>query len=403
MKAVLISIGDELLSGRTLNTNVVFLGKLLEKVGLPVVKQVTVLDVPEQIARVIEAEWVEEQILIITGGLGPTLDDRTREAVAEAIGKKLVVSEDVLEALKQRYGASFPTLENQALVLEGATPFINLVGTAPAVAVREGMKALVLLPGVPKEMEPLAENDLVEWLKEEFSLKIPLIRKEVAFFDLSEHLIDEVLRTIQEKFPLVKYGIYPGIGEVLVELSAESASFLEAPLLHLMEAFGDHLFHPPLEKAIYQLFSTQQWTLSVAESCTGGMVAHRLTQVPHASTYFLGGMVTYSNAMKEKYLEVSSETLRGVGAVSRVVVEQMAKGIQQATNSDFSLAVTGIAGPGGGSDGKPVGTIWCASYHRDGQVKSWKLALKGDRERINTAATNSLFSHLLLRSKEYLL
>lgn len=410
MNVELIVIGNEVLSGHTVNTNLAFIGKQLDRAGYTLTRETVLSDSHDLLKKGFKEALQRNDVVITTGGLGPTIDDVTRLAAAELFESEFRLDQKTLDDLHRRFGDKFPTLTNQATVPDKAQVMLNEVGTAPGLIFHSKQGTLILMPGVPSEMRPMLTNQVIPYLQKTFPLKEKIYRRALHVFELPESVVDDELRKLKEKYPAVDFGIYPGMGVVSVTLSvrAENAEdaeiFLHPPYAELESHFATNCFESEsgqVEEAVQKLFIEMGWTLSCAESCTGGAVASRITQHPGSSGYFLGSIVSYANKVKTKALKVPKEMIEEHGAVSEQVVRQMVKGALELTGSDFALAVSGIAGPGGGTDQKPVGLVWCAVQHRDGEPHVWKLNHYWPRHLVITRSVNSLLSNLMIYSKQY--
>lgn len=406
MSVAVVSIGDEVLMGSTINTNAAYISQKLTRAGYKVAEH-RVLPDDKILMRIgIEDALQRFPIVILTGGLGPTCDDYTREVLAEIIQSPLVTNEEIWEDLKQRYGDRPICLDNQALVIEKAQVLRNPIGTASGFKITQGQHILFALPGVPLELQRMFEL-VLDHLKKEGPAGQSFTHI-INLFNLPESAVDPLLRQLELQYPDVKIGIYASFGILNVKFETKAPSALESklllkPLIEQVEtSFQDHLFESErgkIEDAIHQLFLLNQWTLSLAESCTGGSVASRLTRLPGCSQYFLGSMVVYSNELKEKVLKVSPKTLKKFGAVSSEVVLEMVEGLQALTQSTYCLAVSGIAGPDGGTAEKPVGTVWGAILKKGEFPVAWEFRGFGSREMIIERAVNRLLAQILIDAR----
>lgn len=378
----IIAIGSELLSGFTINENATFISRALTADGFTVKRHTSIGDIPEMMEESLRRALRENDVVITTGGLGPTLDDITRESVAKVMKCEMRHDAAVAADLTRRYGANRKSIDDQAVVPAKAQALINPVGTAPGLVFDEDGKILIVLPGVPYEMRSLFLHQVLPLLKAKFpQLKRPYVET-VNFVGIPEPDVDVVLRQLHEQYPKIQFGIYPNQGVVLARLTANSAEELKEPVRKLKAAFQENLFESEsgsISEAVHGLLRKKGLTLSCAESCTGGALSAALTQYAGASDYFIGSLVTYSNSMKEEFLHVDASTLNEHGAVSEETVREMLKGLLNRLNTDFGLAVTGVAGPTGGTVEKPVGTVWCAIGVRAQEPVVWMLHLKGDR------------------------
>jgi len=388
MNVELINTGSELMLGRVLNTHQQFLCRRLADLGHVVTRQVAIADSGREIQNAVRESLARADFIITTGGLGPTSDDITRELIAELLGKKLVENQAVLAHIENYFakrGRPRPAKTSvETFVPEGALVFINRNGTAPGLAIQiaDGSwqmgvgaqdtpsavsKWLIMLPGPPRELRPMFDEYVVPLLQREFAAEIFVCRT-LRSTGVGESRVQEAIEQFLE--PLVARGLGVGYcarpGSVDVRLTATGADaekIVGDGETIVRRILGAHIFgtdDDEIENVVVKLLMQQQKTLAFAESCTGGNLAHRITNVPGASEIFPGGVVSYANAVKEKFLGVRAETLLAHGAVSEDVAREMAVGAREKFGSDFALAVTGIAGPGGGSAEKPVGTVFIA-------------------------------------------
>ncbi len=359
--------------GRVLNTHQQFLCRRLADLGHLVTRQVAIADDGREIQNAVRESLGRADCIITTGGLGPTSDDITRELIAELLGRKLVQNLDVLAHIENYFakrGRPRPEKTSvETFVPEGAEVFINKNGTAPGLAIKVGSKAqwLVMLPGPPRELRPMFDDYVVALLKREFADEIFVCRT-LRSTGVGESRVQEAIEKFLE--PLLARGLGIGYcarpGSVDVRLTATGADAQntvgEAEKI-VERLLGAHIFgrdDEEIEGVAVKLLTEKKKTLALAESCTGGNIAHRITNVPGASAIFLGGVVSYANSVKEQFVGVKKETLEQFGAVSEEVAREMAPGAREKFQSDFAIAVTGIAGPGGGSAEKPVGTVFIA-------------------------------------------
>lgn len=373
MNVELINTGSELMLGRVLNTHQQWLCRRLADSGHIVTRQVAVADTGTEIQNAVRESLARADLIIVTGGLGPTSDDITRELIAELLGKKLIRDEAVLAAIKSRFAnRNWPMAasnEVQAMVPEGAIVLNNPNGTAPGLAIKiDGAKKwLVMLPGPPRELRPMFDNLVMPLIRQEFPVE-QFVCRTLRSTGIGESRLEEMVAGHLQ--PFVKQGLQIGYcarpGAVDVRLCAygESGSRIvrEAEII-VKKVLGGHVFgfdDDELETVIVRLLTEKKKTLALAESCTGGNIAHRITNVSGSSAVFLGGIVSYANSAKENLLGVRPETLAANGAVSEAVAREMAEGARKRFEADFAIAVTGIAGPDGGTRDKPVGTVYIA-------------------------------------------
>ena len=371
MKIHLVNTGSELMLGRVLNTHQQWICRQLADHGYVVTRQVAVDDSAPAIQQAVREALAEAQLIIVTGGLGPTSDDRTRDLVAELLGKPLHEDESIVQHIGQFFTARGrrmpPKTRVQAQVPEGATVLMNAHGTAPGLVLEApGNRLLVMLPGPPRELHPMFVEQVLPILKKRFPHGAEFACRTLRTTGLGESLVEQKIAGALS--PLVQAGLEIGycarVGEVDVRFTAHGAKaheWVADAERAARERLGEFVFgvdDETLEAVLVRLLTQRKQTLALAESCTGGCIAHRITNVPGASAVFLAGLVTYSNEAKQKFLGVRAETLETHGAVSEATVREMAEGARARTGADYALAVTGIAGPDGGTPEKPVGTVW---------------------------------------------
>ena len=409
MNIELLNTGSELMLGRVLNTHQQWLCRRLADLGYLVTRQVAVPDTAQDIKSAVREALSRADLIVTTGGLGPTSDDLTRDLIAQLLGKKLRLDDAVLDHIKRRFAArNLPMPKNnevQALVPEGALVLANPNGTAPGLAMEikpsEGRvprapnpiqvggsqssplrkQWLVMLPGPPRELRPMFHNLVEPLLRREFPLDAPFVCRTLRTSGIAESLVQEKIEAPLNTLTAagLEIGYCARTGQVDVRLSAHGAS--GEKVVHEAEAvvqkiLGAQIYgfdDEEMETVVVRLLTGRKKTLALAESCTGGCIANRVTNVPGASAVFLGGFVTYSNELKQKFLDVRAGTLAAHGAVSEAVVREMAEGARQQTGADFALAVTGIAGPGGGTKEKPAGTVFIGLAGEFGTVVERKM------------------------------
>ncbi len=406
VNASIITIGDELLIGQTIDTNSAFIAQELNKIGVWVRRRVAVGDVYDDIWDALDEEGQESDIVIITGGLGPTADDITKPLLCKYFGGKLVVNEEVLAHVKYLFEKVFrrpgPMLERnlkQAEVPDNCIVLHNKRGTAPGMLFKRDGKVFISLPGVPHEMKGLIVNEVVPYLLSAF--KMPAIIHKTAFTaGQGESMIAELLKDFEPSLPShIKLAYLPNYGMVKLRLTSQgnNKEEVERELMpyfeKLQELVKDFLVtneDEGLEIVIGKILKAKSKTMGTAESCTGGYIAHLITSVSGSSAYYKGSVISYANEIKENILGVKQETLLSVGAVSEETVKEMVKGAINKLNVDFALATSGIMGPEGGTDEKPVGTVWIAVGNKE-KTETHKLNLRFDRQRnIGMTAANAL-------------
>lgn len=407
VNASIITIGDELLIGQTIDTNSAWIGQELNKIGVWLKRRVAVGDVWDDIWNALDAESRESDIIIITGGLGPTADDITKPLLCKYFGGKLIVNEEVLKHVnylfEKVYRRPGPMLERnlkQAEVPDVCTVLHNARGTAPGMwftpkPPKEGVeqdsnkKVFVSLPGVPHEMKGLMLNEVLPRIEKTFEL--PFIIHRTAFtMGTGESMIAEKIKDFEASLPgHIRLAYLPGYGMVKLRLTAiggdkeKMEKELDEKFSVLVELVNEWLVtnkDEDLAMVVQKILEEKNKTIGTAESCTGGYIAHLITSNAGSSVVYKGSIISYANDVKENILGVTDRTLRTVGAVSEETVVQMAKGAIEKLNVDFAVATSGIMGPDGGTDEKPVGTVWIAAGNKE-KVETAKLAFRFDRER----------------------
>jgi nicotinamide-nucleotide amidase len=398
MKAEIIAVGSELLTPDRIDTNSLFLTEELNKLGIEVLRKTIVGDNRELLAEAFRDALNRVPVVIASGGLGPTEDDLTRETVAELLGRRLQRNDAVLRAIEARFRSfkrEMPAVNlRQAMVPEGAEVLENPRGTAPGLWLEDKGRMVALLPGPPRELKPLFMEQVKPRLQRQASA-IRMFHRELRVTGLGESHVEERIRPIYTRYQQVNTTILATPGEVQVHLRrwtddpVEANATLDEIVRGFELALGDRIFAhaaTPLEEVVAQLLMDHRATIAAAESCTGGLLAERLTRIPGSSNYFLGGAVCYSNELKTAWADVPSEMIASKGAVSSEVAIAMAEGIRRLVRSTLGVGITGIAGPGGGSQEKPVGTVHVAVATPSG-TKDRLIHLPGDREAIRFYAS----------------
>lgn len=394
--ASIITIGDELLIGQTIDTNSAFIAQELNKIGVWVRRRLAVGDVYDDIWNSLEEEKKESDIIIITGGLGPTADDITKPLLCNYFGGKLVVNEEVLAHVKHLFEKIYrrpgPILERnlkQAEVPDVCTVLHNARGTAPGMLFHKDRRIFISLPGVPHEMKGLMTNEVIPHLLKEF--RMPAIVHKTAFTaGQGESVIAELLKDFEPALPEhIKLAYLPNYGMVKLRLTAKGnkkedvETELNPYFEKLQELVKEYLVtneDEGLEIVVGKILNARNKTMGTAESCTGGYIAHLITSIAGSSSYYKGSIISYANEVKEKVLGVQKQTLLEAGAVSKETVEQMAAGAIKELSVDYALATSGIMGPDGGTEEKPVGTVWIAVANKE-KSATLKLNLRFDRQR----------------------
>ena len=395
MKAQVISVGNELLIGDTVNTNASWLGDYLTRAGFEVTYVHTITDDLEQIKASLSFALEQSDLVITTGGLGPTHDDMTKKAVADLYGVGYKLNEPTLNYIKKMFkerNIPFSSSNHaQAEVPENCDVLINKAGTAPGMWFYENNTALAVLPGVPYEMKYLMKNRVQDKIREIFSETEYLYSRYLKTAGIGEStLSDEILGDLSEYFNNgVSMAYLPAPGGVTIRLNAKGATKEEAEknLEHISKLIydkaGRFIYGEgkdfDLSEAVGELLVRSSLSLSTAESCTGGLVSNSITDNAGSSKYFKGGIVSYANSVKVEQLGVDQQDLQTYGAVSKQVAMQMAKGVSESLKTDIGISTTGIAGPDGGTEEKPVGTVWMGYYQQNGPHFAVKAMFTKDR------------------------
>ena len=402
--AEILCVGTELLLGDIINTNASYISKRLAALGIPVYRQSVVGDNPERMRQAIAESFSRSDCLILSGGLGPTCDDITKEMVAEHFGLELVLNREALDRMMEYFSSTGRNMtknnEKQAMAPIGARVLQNNWGTAPGFVIEKDGKTAILLPGPPIELEPMWRERVEPYLFERSNSVI--VSKNIYILGMGESAVEEKLRYMMEELENPTVAPYAGNGECRVRVSARAKD--EATASEMCDRqideikkteVGEFIYGidvDSMENALVMKLRERGMTLATAESCTGGLIAKRVTDLAGCSDVFLGGCVTYANEAKEKLIGVSHETLEKYGAVSEQTAREMARGVRLALGADVGVATTGIAGPGGGTPEKPVGTVYVAVSTAEGErVKLLNLSPKRSREFIRIcAATNAM-------------
>ncbi|ERI92198.1 competence/damage-inducible protein CinA domain protein [Clostridiales bacterium oral taxon 876 str. F0540] len=401
MKAEILAVGTEILLGDIVNTNAQYLSKRLADLGISVYYQTVVGDNEERLLKAYAQAFERADIVIATGGLGPTKDDLTKETGAKYFNKELVIHDESLEYIEDYFRRLNRTMsegnKKQALIPEGAAVLPNPNGTAPGCIIEENNKVLIMLPGPPKEMIPMFDNHAVRYLQK-FSEGI-LVSKILRVSGLGESAMAEKVQDIIDKQTNPTVAPYAKDFEAILRITAKANTKEEAEKLivpmekEIRERLGDNIYaegETSLDFVVGEMLVKKNLTIATAESCTGGLLAGTLINYPGISTVFMEGAVTYSNEAKMKRLGVKGETLQKYGAVSEETAREMAIGIARAAGTNIGISVTGIAGPGGGTEEKPVGLVY-VGMHINGETKVRKLNMSGDRQKVrNRTVVNIL-------------
>ena len=412
MTVEIICVGTELLLGNIVNTNAAFLAEQCADLGLSCYYQTVVGDNRERLLATVKTGLERSDILLFSGGLGPTKDDLTKETVAEALGLPLVEDASSRKLIADYFAmrGMTPTENNwkQALIPQGAWCIENKNGTAPGVGICQDGRYVFLMPGPPNELKPMFTESIVPFLRK--LEKDVIVSVTVKVVGIGESAAETLVADLMEEQSNPTLAPYAKTGEVHFRITAkaenrEAAQALIAPMKKELEArFGSHVYttktEVTLEQALAELLMEKRYTMTTAESCTGGMIAARMVNVPGISQVLKAGFVTYANEAKTGFLGVKRETLRTYGAVSAQTAEEMAKGAAQAAGADVAVSVTGVAGPDGGTLDKPVGLVYIGCYVC-GQVWTTEHRFSGNRAKIRESTTAAALVQLRKRILEY--
>jgi len=373
MKAEIISIGSEILRGQITDTNANFIAKKLVKLDIDLEHISAVSDNPESLLSTLKLALQRSDLIITTGGLGPTEDDITYQTIARSLNLKLIKYPEAEENLKKilhkiKIKIS-PSNLKQVYLPEGAKIIINQYGTAPAMILEKDSKIICSFPGVPHEMKNLIEENLIPYLKDKFPPSMIKKTKILKVTGLGESSVNELIRDYINKQTNFTFGIYANPEDIQVQVITQAPSEKEAEKLlqfsvnQLTKVLGNYIYgndEETIEKVVGKLIKTKKLTVAVAESCTGGMLGEMITRIPGSSEYFQGGVISYSAKVKEDLLKVSPEVIKKYGEVSKEVAQLMAEGVRRCCQSDIGISITGIAGPGGATEKKKVGLVYMA-------------------------------------------
>lgn len=406
MNAEVITIGDELLIGQTIDTNSAWIGQTLSEIGISISRRTAVADASADIKAAINEAFSRTDIVFVTGGLGPTKDDITKKTLCEYYNTGLRLDEAVLAELKSIFERRGRTMmENnaqQAMLPANCITLFNEVGTAPGMLFNENGKVLISMPGVPNEMKFIITKHVIPYLKANFDLPA-IIHKTMVVVNVPESVLSNRLDTFENSLPAhIKLAYLPALNTLRLRLSGKlnDRKLLEEQMGHfwgiLLNYIGKDLGAESditMAEECAKILMAKKRTLSTAESCTGGSIAHTFTLTPGISSVYIGGIVSYHNDMKLKYLGVEQKTIQTQGVVSEEAVTQMLKGCLKKFDTDYAIATSGIAGPTGATETKPVGLVYIGVANKDKSiVKKWNFF--GNRTQVIDRATNTAFSML---------
>lgn len=407
--AEILCTGEELLLGDIVNTNAAFLSAELTKLGICVYHHTVVGDDPKRLKYAVQDGLLRSDIVVVSGGLGPTKDDLTKETVAELFGRKMKLHQESLDAIKAYFAKTNRVMsknnEKQAMMPEGAIVLPNNFGTAPALALEnDDGQAVIMLPGPPSELVPLFFELVVPYLKNKNSMAIA--SKNIHFFGIGESALAERLDGFLVDTSALSAATYCKDGEVRIRITARAdsedaaeklcAEYAQKIMQTEVASFVYGIDVGTIENALVKALHEKGLTLSAAESCTGGLISKRITDISGCSDVFWGGCVTYTNDIKQKLIGVSAQTLERYGAVSEQTAMEMARGVRLATGTDIGISATGIAGPTGGTPETPVGTVFIGISTKDGEsFRKLTLSPTRSREYIRQASATNAFDMAL--------
>ena len=406
MKAEIISIGSEILRGQITDTNANFIAKKLVELGIDLEHISVVSDNPESLLSTLKLALRRSDLIITTGGLGPTEDDITYQTIARALNLKLIkypeAEENLKKILKKINKTISPSNLKQVYLPEGAKIIINQYGTAPAMILEKDNKIICSFPGVPHEMKNLIEENLIPYLKEKFPPSMIKKSKILKITGLGESSVNELIRDYMNKQTNFSFGIYANPEDIQVQITTQAPTekevekLLQSSVNQLTKILGNYVYgsdEETIEKVVGNLLKTKKLKLAVAESCTGGMLGEMITRIPGSSEYFQGGVISYNAKVKEDLLKVPAEVIKKYGEVSVQVARLMAERVRECCHSDIGISITGIAGPGGATEKKKVGLVYMALA--DGKKTiTQKHQLFGNRQLIRLRAARRALNML---------
>lgn len=411
MKAEILAVGTELLMGQIANTNAQYISSRLPDAGVGVYYHDVVGDNPERLKKCLDLALSRSDVVILTGGLGPTEDDLTKETVAASVNRKLVLDQESLDKMKKFFSESNRKMTDnnikQAYLPENSIIIRNKNGTAPGCIIEEDGRVIIMLPGPPSEMRPMFEESVIPYFTAKSEYR--LVSRYLRIFGIGESAVADTLKDLIGTQTNPTLATYAKDGEVTLRVTArykkgENESDIISPVeSEIRKRLGGAVYssdNSSLEQVAAKLLLENGLTLSIAESCTGGLVSARLTEIPGISAVLDRAVVTYSNRAKIEELGVRQETLDRYGAVSEQTAREMAEGVRRVSSADIGTSVTGIAGPGGGTPEKPVGTVYIALADRYG-TEAVKLGLWGSRSRIRNVTALNVFDLLRRRIENY--
>jgi nicotinamide-nucleotide amidase len=397
LKAEIVAIGNEVLFGYVIDTNTAFIASELHKAGIEVLRKSVIPDTKDEILRSLREALERSDLVILTGGLGPTHDDITKKTISSFLKKRLILNEKILLSVKTHFarkGIRMPQVNtSQALVPQGAIALENPLGTAPGLLFEEAFGTIILLPGVPAEMREIFSNSVIPYLSKKGEHQAIAIQT-IHTTGISESELYERIKSMRMSAAIAFLPFFTGV-DIQVTVRADSSENAHDELKRtagrIMEKIDDYYYgsdDETMERVIGILLSMRRKTVAIAESCTAGLAMKRITDVPGSSTYFMGGVVAYSNEAKMEMLNVKEKVLKLKGAVSPEVAKAMAEGVRNLMHADYGISITGIAGPGGATDNKPVGLVYLGIADAK-ETEALEFLLSGTRETIRVQAAQA--------------
>ncbi|MBN2604200.1 MAG: competence/damage-inducible protein A [Bacilli bacterium] len=387
MKTTVITVGKEVLTGKTINTNLMHIASRLSQIGIDVNRSFVIDDITEEYNKILD--YCDENLIIFTGGLGPTIDDITRETVLNYFKVPTYVNQDVLSKIKEYFDRTSVTMQDtndkQALFPVNGVMLSNQLGTAPGVLFPVDDKIIVLLPGPPHELIPMFEQ-VIDYLQK--TLDIRLFSRGFKLVGIGESTMEKNLKDFYIQHPSVNLAPYASIGEIKYVFTSDDEEKLDEAMIDFYQLFSEYIYgdlEDVLHGVVVEMLIQENLVISTAESCTGGMLASAITSISGSSAIFKEGFVTYSNEAKMKYLDVKKDTLDTFGAVSEECAIEMCTGLQENTQSDIAISITGIAGPTGGTTDKPIGLVHFGLMFKNKKIHERKV-FNGNREMVRTRA-----------------
>lgn len=404
MKAEIISVGTEILLGSLVDTNAAFIAEKMASLGISISRISAVGDNWQDIYQALEESLGRVDLIVVSGGLGPTEDDITKEVLSRLMGDNLVLDEAALAEIRRRLrGHRIPekAIQNQAMIPASAKRIPNPVGTAPGIILEKDHKTIILLPGVPREMKRMMEKELYPYLLSRLGTKELISSRILKVWGMGESQVNQKIADIMLRQSNPRVGLLAKRGEVHISITGKFPPELVGEKIKtvedkIRERLGSSIWgvdEETLEGVVSRLLKKRDLRIAVAESCTGGLVSHRLTNIPGSSDYFSYGIIGYSNQAKSTFLGVPPSLVKKKGAVSSQVAKKMAQGVRKAERTDFGLGITGIAGPSGGSRNKPVGLVYIALSSSEGEICE-RFVFPGGREDIKWKASQGALDML---------